>query len=73
MLVLSRRKHEEIVLVLPDGTPLRVLVVDIRGEKVRIGIEAPKSVVVHRKEIYAKALLEGNVRRPAGAKAVGDA
>lgn len=48
MLVLSRMKDETIVI----GDDIRVHVVDIRGEKVRLGIEAPKEVPVHRKEVY---------------------
>jgi carbon storage regulator len=47
MLVLSRKKHEEIVI----GDNVVVSVVDIRAGKVRLGIQAPKEVPVHRKEI----------------------
>jgi carbon storage regulator len=47
MLVLSRKKNERIVI----GEHVRITVVDIRGDKVRIGIDAPKDVVVHRQEI----------------------
>ena len=48
MLVLSRRRDETIMI----GDEIEVIVVDIRGDKVRLGITAPKSVPVHRKEIY---------------------
>lgn len=48
MLVLSRRKDETIVI----GEDIRVTVVDIRGDTVRLGITAPKSIPVYRKEIY---------------------
>lgn len=48
MLVLSRQRNESILI----GDDIRVEVVAIRGDKVRIGIEAPKSVPVHRKEVY---------------------
>ena len=48
MLVLSRRKNESIVI----GDEVTVTVVEIRGDKVRLGIEAPKSVGVHRYEVY---------------------
>lgn len=48
MLVLSRRKNESIVI---DGQ-IVVRVVDIRGDKVRLGIEAPRDVAVHRQEIW---------------------
>lgn len=47
MLVLSRKKHESILI---DAT-ITVTVVEIRGDKVRIGIEAPTDVVVHRQEV----------------------
>ena len=54
MLVLSRQKNESVVIGGGDsGFPeMVVTVVDIRGDKVRLGIEAPKEVPVHRKEIY---------------------
>lgn len=48
MLVLSRKRNESIVI---DGN-IVVTVVDIRGDKVRLGIEAPKEVPIHRSEVY---------------------
>ena len=48
MLVLTRRINESIVI----NDDISVLVVEIRGDRVRLGIEAPKDVAVHRKEIY---------------------
>ena len=48
MLVLSRKKNERIVI----NDNIIVMVVDIRGDKVRLGIEAPKEVSVHRREVY---------------------
>src|SRR4051794_23739805 len=48
MLVLSRQRDQAIMI----GDDIEVSVVDIRGDKVRIGITAPRSVSVHRKEIY---------------------
>lgn len=48
MLVLSRKRNEKIVI---DGQ-IVVTVVDIRGDKVRLGIEAPKDVSIHRSEVY---------------------
>ena len=50
MLVLTRRAGESIVI----GDDVRVVVLDVRGETVRLGIEAPRSVQVHRAEIYAE-------------------
>ena len=48
MLVLSRKKNETVVV---DDT-IRITVVEIRGDKVRLGIEAPREVPVHRQEVY---------------------
>ena len=50
MLVLSRRLNESIVV----GNDITVTVLEIRGDQVRLGIEAPRSVSVHRQEIYAE-------------------
>lgn len=48
MLVLSRQKDQTIII----GDDVEVTIVDIRGDKVRLGINAPRSVTVHRKEVY---------------------
>lgn len=48
MLVLSRKRDEQIVI----GNDVVVTVVEIRGDKVRLGIEAPSDVSVHRQEVY---------------------
>src|SRR5215210_3697970 len=48
MLVLSRQRDETIMI----GDDIEVTVVDIRGDKVRLGINAPKTISVHRKEVY---------------------
>ena len=48
MLVLSRQRDETIVI----GDDIEITVVDIRGDKVRLGINAPKHISVHRKEVY---------------------
>ena len=48
MLVLSRQKDESIMI----GDEVEVTIVDVRGDKVRLGITAPKSITVHRKEVY---------------------
>ncbi len=48
MLVLSRKKNESIMI----GDGVRITVVDIRGDKVRLGIDAPKEVAVRRAEVY---------------------
>lgn len=48
MLVLSRQSDETIII----GDNIRVTIVEVRGDKVRIGIDAPRDVTVHRQEIY---------------------
>ena len=48
MLVLSRQRDETIMI----GDDVEITIVDIRGEKVRLGINAPTHVPVHRKEVY---------------------
>ena len=48
MLVLSRKKNESIVI----DDRIKIVVVEIRGDKVRLGVEAPKEVPVHRQEVY---------------------
>jgi carbon storage regulator len=48
MLVLSRQRDQTIVI----GDNIRITIVDVRGDKVRIGIDAPRDVAVHREEIY---------------------
>ena len=48
MLVLSRQKDQSIII----GDDVEITIVDVRGDKVRLGITAPKSISVHRKEVY---------------------
>ncbi len=62
MLVLSRQRDESIII----GDNIVLTVVDIRGDKVRLGIDAPKEVPVHRQEVY-EAIQREN-RRAAGQK-----
>ena len=53
MLVLSRKENESIVARI-NGHLVKVIVVEIRGDKVRLGIEAPKEIEVHREEVYER-------------------
>ena len=48
MLVLSRQKEESIII----GDNIEIKIVDVRGDKVRLGITAPREISVHRSEIY---------------------
>jgi carbon storage regulator len=57
MLVLSRQRDESIII----GDNIVVTIVDIRGDKVRLGIEAPSEIPVHRREVY-EAIQRENLR-----------
>ncbi len=65
MLVLSRHRDEEIMI----GDDVIVKIVDIRGDKVRLGFSAPKHVQIHRKEIHDLIQKE---KKQAKAKTIGD-
>lgn len=54
MLVLSRQRDETIMI----GDEIEITVVDVRGDKVRLGISAPPRVAVHRKEVYEAIRVE---------------
>ena len=56
MLILSRQRDESIMI----GDDVEIIVVDVRGDKVRIGITAPKNIPVHRREIYDAIQREKN-------------
>ncbi len=60
MLVLSRRPNESIVI----NDKIVITVIEIRGDKVRLGIEAPRDVPVHRSEVYA-AIQRAEAETPA--------
>ena len=69
MLVLSRQRDESIII----GDEIKITIVDIRGDKVRLGIEAPTAIPVHRQEVYEaiqresrKAAEAGETPPPAG-------
>jgi len=54
MLVLTRKVDQGIMI----GDNIRVIVVDVRGDQVKLGIEAPREVVVHREEVYREIQAE---------------
>ena len=60
MLVLSRKRDESIIL---GDNQIRIVVVDIRGDKVRIGIECDREISVHREEIFL-AIKRENESKP---------
>ena len=66
MLVLSRQRNESIII----GDDIEITVVDIRGDKIRLGINAPAHIPVHRKEVYEAMKREGRAKatEPGGDK-----
>ena len=56
MLVLSRHVDESLII----GNDIEIVVVEIRGDKVRLGVQAPREVSVHRKEVYDAIQRERN-------------
>jgi len=65
MLVLSRQRDESIMI----GDDVEITIVDVRGDKVRLGITAPKHIPVHRREIYDAIQREKAEKAQAEAKA----
>lgn len=63
MLILSRMKDESIII----GDNIRVVVVEIRRDKVRLGVEAPREVPVHRREVF-DAIHRGEKRESASSQ-----
>jgi carbon storage regulator len=57
MLVLTRKVHQSIMI----GDDIEIVVLEVRGEQVRLGIRAPKTVTVHRQEVYSQIKAE-NIR-----------
>ena len=57
MLVLTRKRNESIII----GDNIEVIIVDVHGEQVKLGIKAPKAIPVHRKEIY-EAIQAENIK-----------
>jgi carbon storage regulator len=59
MLVMTRRIGEKIII----GSDITITILDVQGNQVRIGIDAPRNVAVHREEIYRRIELERAVDR----------
>ena len=60
MMVLSRQRNESLMI----GDDVEIMIVDVRGDKVRLGIIAPKNVSVHRKEVYDALQREKAQQKP---------
>jgi carbon storage regulator len=60
LLVLSRKKDEEIVIGEGDSQ-IVVMVIELRGDKVRLGVRAAKEIPVHRREVYEELKREGKL------------
>lgn len=58
MLILSRKTSESIVIELEDGRRITITAVSIRGDKVRLGLEAPRSIKLRREELQARTLAD---------------
>jgi len=52
MLALTRRINEEVIITLPDGTEFSIVVALVHGDKVRLKFNAPKNVIINRKELH---------------------
>ena len=60
MLILTRRSGEAVIV----GDNVRIAVLDIRGNQVRLGVEAPREVTVHREEVYRRIVEEQGSPEP---------
>lgn len=64
MLVLSRKKNESIII----GDDIEIVIVDVKGDQAKIGIKAPRSISVHRAEVYEEIQAEN--RKAAATKEI---
>lgn len=65
MLVLSRKKEENIVIKIPDGRVITLKVVQIVGDKVRLGFNAPVDIEIQRSELLIQEETSRGLERPA--------
>lgn len=65
-LVLTRRVEEAVILIMPDGTKMRIAVVQVKGDRVRIAFDGPTTISIAREEVYLAGFLNGE-RKPAAA------
>ncbi|OGI40892.1 MAG: carbon storage regulator [Candidatus Muproteobacteria bacterium RBG_16_62_13] len=68
MLILSRRVGEAVTI----GTEVTITVLSVKGNQVRLGVQAPKSVAVHRQEIFNRIQMEQTSTEAAESDAVGN-
>jgi carbon storage regulator len=59
MLVLSRKKKESIMI----GDDIEIVVVEIKGDQIKLGVKAPRNVTVHRAEVYEEIQMENQKRQ----------
>jgi carbon storage regulator len=59
MLVLSRKVGETVIITAPDGTQIVLMLVEVRGDKCRIGIAAPTTYTIRREEIQQRISANG--------------
>lgn len=64
MLVLTRKRNESIMI----GDDIKITIVDVKGDQIKIGIDAPKSVTVHREEIYLEIKAENKLAAESNVK-----
>ncbi len=64
MLVLTRKKNQSIIV----GDDVEIVVVDIKGDQIKLGVNAPKSIAVHRKEVYEEIQKENQLAASAKVK-----
>jgi carbon storage regulator len=54
MLILSRKRNQKILIFVENVGVIEVMVTEIRGDKVRLGVKAPKNIPVHREEVVQR-------------------